>query len=96
MLVVLVDFDTLIGMAQTSLKQGGRMFDASGPQAARAVPELSQRGSQRFQLLSLDGGGFKGMFAAVLLACLEADLGISVLNHFDLVAGTSTGGQERL
>lgn len=51
------------------------MFDVSGPQAARAV----QRSSQRFQVLSLDGGGFKGMFAAVLLACLEADLGISVL-----------------
>jgi len=90
--VVLVDFGILIGMAQTPLKQGRRMFDASGPQASRAVPELSQRSSRRFQVLSLDGGGFKGMFAAVLLACLEADLGISVLDHFDLVAGTSTGG----
>jgi uncharacterized protein len=46
----------------------------------------------RFQILSLDGGGFKGMFPAALLACLEADLGISILDHFDLVTGTSTGG----
>jgi patatin-like phospholipase/acyl hydrolase len=48
--------------------------------------------ARRFQVLSLDGGGFKGMFPAVLLACLEADLGVSVVEHFDLVAGTSTGG----
>lgn len=48
--------------------------------------------SPGFQVLSLDGGGFKGMFSAAVLECLEADLGISVLDHFDLVTGTSTGG----
>jgi patatin-like phospholipase/acyl hydrolase len=47
---------------------------------------------RRFQVLSLDGGGFKGMFSAAVLACLEADLGISITDHFDLVTGTSTGG----
>ena len=47
---------------------------------------------RRFHVLSLDGGGFKGMFAAVLLDRLEADLGISVIEHFDLMTGTSTGG----
>lgn len=46
----------------------------------------------RFQILALDGGGYKGIFAAAVLACLESDLGISVGDHFDLVAGTSTGG----
>jgi uncharacterized protein len=49
-------------------------------------------GDPRFQILSLDGGGFKGMFPAAVLACLEADLGISLLDHFDLITGTSTGG----
>ena len=48
--------------------------------------------SERFQILALDGGGFKGMFAATVLACLEADLGITIADHFDLVTGTSTGG----
>lgn len=48
--------------------------------------------SQRFQILSLDGGGFKGMFSAAVLERLEADLGVSVVDHFDLVTGTSTGG----
>lgn len=50
------------------------------------------RSSDRLQILALDGGGLKGLFSAQVLAHLEADLDIRILNHFDLVAGTSTGG----
>lgn len=46
----------------------------------------------RFQILSLDGGGIKGIFAAAALAAIEEDLGHDVTEHFDLIAGTSTGG----
>ena len=46
----------------------------------------------RFQVLSLDGGGIRGIFSAALLAGLEEDLGQSIIDHFDLVVGTSTGG----
>lgn len=46
----------------------------------------------RFQILSLDGGGIKGLFSAAVLAAVEEDLGINVTDHFDLIAGTSTGG----
>ena len=46
----------------------------------------------RFQILSLDGGGIKGIFSAAVLAHLEDDLQIKVTDHFDLIAGTSTGG----
>lgn len=45
-----------------------------------------------FQILSLDGGGYRGLFDAALLAAFEEDLGRPVLQHFDLVTGTSTGG----
>ena len=54
--------------------------------AAEALP------LPRFQVLSLDGGGIRGIFSAALLAGLEKDLGRPVLDHFDLVVGTSTGG----
>jgi uncharacterized protein len=47
---------------------------------------------QRFQVLSLDGGGILGIFTAALLVGLEEDLGRPVVEHFDLVVGTSTGG----
>lgn len=48
--------------------------------------------NNRFQILSLDGGGIKGIFSAGVLAAIEEDLGITVTDHFDLIAGTSTGG----
>lgn len=53
---------------------------------------MPQETSERFQILSLDGGGIKGIFSAGVLAAIEEDLGVSVADHFDLIAGTSTGG----
>ncbi len=48
--------------------------------------------SSRFNILSLDGGGLKGIFSASVLAELESDLGVRIADHFDLIVGTSTGG----
>jgi uncharacterized protein len=48
--------------------------------------------TERFQILALDGGGFRGMFSAAVLARLEEDLGTQIVDHFDLISGTSTGG----
>lgn len=48
--------------------------------------------SKRFQILALDGGGIKGIFSAAFLAKIEEDLEIKVVDHFDLIVGTSTGG----
>jgi patatin-like phospholipase/acyl hydrolase len=47
---------------------------------------------QQFTVLSLDGGGVRGIFAAAVLASLERDTGTRIADHFDLVVGTSTGG----
>lgn len=47
---------------------------------------------QPFRILSLDGGGIRGAFTAAVLAKWEALTGLSVAKHFDLIAGTSTGG----
>lgn len=46
----------------------------------------------RFQILSLDGGGLKGLFTASFLAEWEKNTGLRVVDQFDLIAGTSTGG----
>jgi patatin-like phospholipase/acyl hydrolase len=48
--------------------------------------------AQRFQILSLDGGGIRGLFSAAVLAAIEDDLSVKIQDHFDLLAGTSTGG----
>lgn len=43
-------------------------------------------------ILSIDGGGIKGLYSAAFLAGLENKFGKETHNCFDLVAGTSTGG----
>jgi Patatin-like phospholipase len=47
-----------------------------------------------FRILSIDGGGICGILpAAVLAECEQRFLGGSpIANHFDMIAGTSTGG----
>lgn len=51
-----------------------------------------------FKILSIDGGGIRGIFPAMFLARLEAELKAKgkenwqVWQNFDLICGTSTGG----
>ena len=45
-----------------------------------------------FKILSIDGGGIKGLFSAEILSALEAQYGESLSNYFDLICGASTGG----
>jgi patatin-like phospholipase/acyl hydrolase len=71
----------------TAVKIDGRR---GGPVVEEA--DGPNRRDRRFQILSLDGGGLRGIFSAGVLAHLEDDLGVRVIDHFDLIAGTSTGG----
>lgn len=45
-----------------------------------------------YRVLSIDGGGMKGTFAAAFLAELESFLDHPIGRYFDLAVGTSTGG----
>jgi patatin-like phospholipase/acyl hydrolase len=44
------------------------------------------------RVLSIDGGGIKGVFPASFLTTLEESLGANPAEFFDLIVGTSTGG----
>lgn len=44
------------------------------------------------KVLSIDGGGIRGIIPAIILAELENRLGKPIAELFDLIAGTSTGG----
>jgi patatin-like phospholipase/acyl hydrolase len=50
---------------------------------------------ETFQILALDGGGVRGLFSAAILSLIEQDLQTKVVDHFDLIVGTSTGGSSR-
>lgn len=44
------------------------------------------------RILTIDGGGMKGMVPAALLAGLEKQIDRPLYEYFDLIVGTSTGG----
>jgi uncharacterized protein len=44
------------------------------------------------KMLSIDGGGIRGLIPAMVLAEIERRTGKRIVEMFDLVAGTSTGG----
>jgi hypothetical protein len=53
---------------------------------------------KQFKVLSIDGGGIKGLYSAKILSLLEADLrrlhgdAARIVDYADLICGTSTGG----
>jgi len=44
-----------------------------------------------FRILSIDGGGVRGILPAQILLLIEKELHIDIYENFDLVVGTSTG-----
>lgn len=48
--------------------------------------------TEPFRILSIDGGGIRGVLPAAFLAALEKTSGVPTRDRFDLIAGTSTGG----
>jgi uncharacterized protein len=56
--------------------------------------QLPWPNDRKFRILSIDGGGIRGIFPAAILAEFERQYlgGDSVGDYFDLIAGTSTGG----
>jgi len=54
--------------------------------------DLKPHGRQFVSVLSLDGGGIRGVISARVVEALERRTGMPACHLFDMVAGTSTGG----
>lgn len=61
--------------------------------------ETQKNQQRKIRILSIDGGGIRGIIPAVILAELEKILqeesdnkNVHLSDYFDLIAGTSTGG----
>jgi len=67
---------------------------ASGPVAVftEGVEHRAPVGTVPHRVLSIDGGGLKGVMPAAFLAQIEEVTEQRIVDHFDLVVGTSTGG----
>ena len=49
-------------------------------------------GKGTFKILSIDGGGIKGLYSATILKKFEEKFNTLTSDHFDMICGTSTGG----
>jgi len=49
-------------------------------------------GKGDFKILSIDGGGIKGLYSASILKKFEEKFNCITSDHFDMICGTSTGG----
>lgn len=56
------------------------------------APLLSTSSSDTFKVLSIDGGGIKGLYSARILEHFESRFNCHIADYFDLICGTSTGG----
>ncbi len=56
------------------------------------LSSLSPDADHTCRILSIDGGGIKGVIPGTILAALEKALGAPLANKFHMIAGTSTGG----
>lgn len=72
--------------------------EGGSPRSAGTISErrelLSWPENREFRILSIDGGGIRGIFPAAFLAGLEERFlgGTSIADYFDLITGASTGG----
>jgi patatin-like phospholipase/acyl hydrolase len=73
--------------------EGGPEPRSAGSKTTRRNP-LNWPADRDFRILSIDGGGIRGIFPAAVLAGLEERYlgGRSVADYFDIITGTSTGG----
>lgn len=69
--------------------------DATGTDVPAPTPPPSQ--GKLITVLSIDGGGIRGLIPSTIIACLEAKLQeldgpeARIADYFDVIAGTSTG-----
>jgi len=54
--------------------------------------QLKKRHGKVFRILTLDGGGIRGIITLILLVDIERRTGKQIWELFDLISGTSTGG----
>nr|CAB3500451.1 unnamed protein product [Digitaria exilis] len=74
----------------------------SGSNAAESSPPHARLPPPKFgrfvTVLSIDGGGIRGLIPSVIIASLEKKLQVldgddaRITDYFDVIAGTSTGG----
>ncbi|KHJ78767.1 phospholipase, patatin family [Oesophagostomum dentatum] len=89
------DIDLLLAVmdppASAASPQAKTPWDYQQEMAIKAQKESNEANGERVNLLSLDGGGIRGLVVIQVLSELEKKLGADFLSHFGWLGGTSTG-----
>jgi len=89
------DGQSAANSGEVSIKRQRHFFDSmleSVCQHSATVNQTKQKTHSKGRVLCLDGGGIRGLILIQMLETLEAYLGGSIIDHFDWISGTSTGG----
>lgn len=76
----------------SSLKEHCRHQKERCPEGVVNCTAQGRQQRRAFKVLSIDGGGIRGLVALQMLAELEEEMGQPAAKMFDLMIGTSTGG----
>lgn len=61
-------------------------------QRAEQIIQNTDEEEKIFKILSIDGGGIRGVYSAKILAHFEEKFNCRIADYFDMLCGTSTGG----
>jgi patatin-like phospholipase/acyl hydrolase len=89
---------TQVGRAKTGQTKQREVPDNSQQQQQseltqeRSKKTMNTTANPKYKILSIDGGGIRGIIPALILAEIEKRTQKPISSLFDLIAGTSTGG----
>ena len=81
-----------VDLEEEDAEEQGGFLDSVPPSSLKALDELKKEDKPVFCILSIDGGGIRGLIPALYLQWIEEHSEMRICELFDRFCGTSVGG----